>query len=452
MRILLFSRWGEQIGELTGITQATWTEVLNGEDTVKLICDRQVSKGQRLVWRDSMGRWHEHIVTEAKDVHDNGGLRCEVVAENSILELFWNHISSLRIANGLAIEALMVALGPTRWDIGAVNSTNVASLECYRLSCREALAKIIETWNVELRTDIEASGLHVTKRTLGLVRRGTDKGMRFEWGHDLTGIERTVSADDVVSAMIGYGKVDQPDGGGEPVALTFASINDGLIYVWDDAVRDEWGRPGRDGSKEHVFGVAEFSDCDDPHDLLARTRRAFDAAKVPQVSYGASVASFNKAGIVTETAELGDAVTIIDRDFSETLRFKGRITKTVRDLLDGERLQEMVIGTICATVTDIFTKQDEAIRSINNRSGSWNAAASTLGSSITDSAGGSWDLMRGTMRLKTGSDTSENMTISAETGVTMNGQRGITCDLVPIARARFINGICVEVEQEDARG
>lgn len=464
MRLISFDRWGTQLGEITGITSATWTEELGGTDKVEIVCDSPMKKGDRIVWRDQAGEWHEHIITTAERIHDDRGIRYKATGENSVIELYWDYIDAL--LSGLAIEALMTALAPTRWDIGNVDSTSVSSAECYRISCREALAQIVEKWGVELMTRIEVSGCNVTRRVIGLGRRGADKGCRFEWGHSLKDIKRTYSADDVVSALYGYGKVSKPEDGGKPTALDFASINDGLPFVFDDAVRDAWGRPDRNGGKAHVFGIVEFTDCEDQADLLARTHEAFETAKAPRVSYEASVASFESTGFPASLMDLGDIVSIIDSEFSDSIRFRGRISKVVRDLAKGGEVTDITLGTIVESAVDIFAKQSTEIRSLNRRSGSWDAAASTLSGDITsgqnswsmptdevrfgrgviaDAAGGTWNLTAGTASFRCGSDTNARMDINAN-GIAVKGQQGITCDMRPIARAKFVDGICVGIE------
>jgi len=50
-----------------------------------------------------------------------------------------------------------------------------------------------------------------------------------------------------------------------------------------------WGRLNPDGSRSHVFGKAEFDDCEDPEELLALTTARLGELSKPLITYQCTV-------------------------------------------------------------------------------------------------------------------------------------------------------------------
>lgn len=379
VRFILFDRWDNQITTLDPY-ECKWTEEINGEDTLDMIVDYPVTKGNRIVWHDGQGLWHEHIVAGVEQTHSDGAVLYELHCENSISELYGDYIDDKRPSDATASSALSVVLAPTRWTVGSVTVTGTNSTTFYRINCREALHDLIEVWGGELSTTITVGDLKVTSRKVNLTRRGSDNGRRFEYGHDMTDIRRVFDADDVISALRGFGKGEEV-GDGYGRGIDFASINGGRNYVYDNTVRDQWGRPNASGTKVHVYGQVEFSDCDDPAELLRLTKAEFEKRKVPKVSYTASVDTFSRHGYDYEDVGLGDDVALIDREFEPEVRVKGRVTKLVRDLLDVKNT-EITLGNIIENAADLFAQQYAELKSLSNRATSWDVAAYTPGAYI----------------------------------------------------------------------
>ena len=288
MRLILMDRWGGQIRTLTDVLSATWTEELGGEDALELKTATPVAKGNRVVWLDAQGLWHEHIVSEVEQAHAEGAPTYRATCENSISELYGDFVEDRKPRDEVAATALAGILETTRWEVGTVSVKGSASTNFYRVSAREALQKLIETWGGELSTTIEVEGCEVTARKVNLTRRGRDNGRRFTYSRDMTEVSRTFCADDVVTAMYGFGKGEEV-GDGYGRGIDFSEINKDKSYVEDLAALELWGRPDGRGGKAHVFGVYENSECADKRQLLEETRAALAERCAPRVSYEASV-------------------------------------------------------------------------------------------------------------------------------------------------------------------
>lgn len=376
VRFVVFDRWGAQLATLTDVLSAEWAEELNGEDTVSIEALWPLAKGQRVVWRDAWGDWHEHTVASVTQSHDSDGpVVYSATCENSISELYGDYIMDKRPENQTASYSLTEAIRGSRWAVGTVDVTGTNSVNFYRESCRECVQKVVETWGGELWTSIAVSGCAVTSRKVNLSRRGSDNGRRFEWGADMEGIKRTFDADDVVTALYGFGKGEEV-GDGHGRGIDFASINGGRMYVYDSEALAVWGRPNGSG-KAHVFGKVEFSDCDDPTDLKRLTQEELDRRKVPKVSYEASVLVFLSYGYDFRNVGIGDDVALVDRAFSPEVRVKGRVTRIARDLLDEGRATDITIGNIIEDAADMMAAQYAELKSLGSRATSWDVAAYT---------------------------------------------------------------------------
>ena len=377
MRFILFDRWGEQLRTVTGITSAEWAEELNGEDTLTLAATDELAKGQRVVWCDQQGIWHEHTVASVSMEHAGGEPVYTATCENSISELYGDWVADKR-PSGSASLAVRAALETSRWTVGTVDVEGSHSASLYRTSAREALQTVVETWGGELSTTIAVSGTKVTSRRVNLTRRGSDNGRRFTYGRDMLSIARTVDADDVVTALYGFGKGEEV-GDGYGRGIDFADVNGGKQYVEDLEALETWGRPDGSGGKAHVFGKFEASDCDDPEELLELTRAELERRKEPKVSYEASVSTFADYGYDFSGVALGDDVALVDMAGAVCFRAKGRVTRLVRDMLDEGRPTEITIGNIVEGVDGLLSQQYADLKSLVERATGWDVAAYTPG-------------------------------------------------------------------------
>lgn len=380
MRFSVFDRWGTQVGVVSGIVEAVHKDVLNGEDTLTLVTvERCLSKGQRVVWRDRFDAWHEHVVSEVTDVHADGMLWSRAWCENSMVEMTGDYIEDRRLRDAASSTALMRALEPTRWSMGRVDVTGTATESFYHVSAYEAIGKVVAAWGGEVSASIAVAGTAVSSRRVNLqTRRGDDTGKRFEWNRDLASVERTVSMDDVKTALYGYGKgLAMEDGEGEATGgytrkITFGAINGGCNYVGDDDARRKWGLPDGKGGVKHSFGKAEFPDCEDPAELLRLTRAELAERSKPRLAYAATVLDLADAGYDFEDVRTGDVVALVDRPLDE--RTSGRVLSVERHLLD-EQATTVTLGNMARTVSDVLKEQASELSWMRDRTGAWDSAA-----------------------------------------------------------------------------
>lgn len=387
MRFTVFDRWGNQTGVISDVVEAVHKDELNGEDSLTLLlASCGLVKGDRIVWKDKFGAWHEHIVNDLEDVHEDGKLYTTAYCENSLAEMLTDYIEELRPYDVTATVALQKALSVTRWEVGTVDVAGTSSTSFYHVSAREAIADILEAWGGELSTTIMVDGAGVASRKVNIItRRGSDNGKRFEWSKDIQGITREVSTDDVCTALYGYGKGLESyddDGnitGGYERKLTFGDINGGKDYVADETAKQLWGLPDGDGGIKHTFGKVEFSDCEDQGELLALTKAELAKRCKPQVIYTADVIDLADAGFAHEEVQTGDTVTIVDRELGE--RLAGRVMCVERYLFN-EQATTITLGNVSRSITDVISSVQSSLGTLRDHSRVWDGAASLSGDYI----------------------------------------------------------------------
>ncbi len=347
------------------------TREVNGEDVIELELQNEVAKNDRIVCQDTKGIWYEYIVRGVETVNGSSGIMHYVFAESSVYELLGDWVDDKRPTNKTAAGALADILPMTRWTAGAIAVTGLKSTTFYRCSVYEAVKKILEVWGLELKARVLVSGNVITTRFIDMVESiGTNSGKRFVYGKDIDEITRNVQRADVITAMHGFGRGEEI-GDGYGRRINFADINGGKMYVEDNAAREAFGRLTPNGTRTHVFGKVEFDDIEDKAVLLAETRKALDAAKVPQVTYEAKVIDLVQHGLSHEGVGLGDTVTVIDNDLG--VRLQARVMRLVEYPL-GEASNEVTIGNFTETFVSSIVSLGKKVSGMSARSAIWDRA------------------------------------------------------------------------------
>lgn len=372
-----FSRFGANLGRLT-YTAATHEDATDGTDELKIKCEQDLSKGERLVWVDRQGVVHEHIVDEIERLHDDSGKPyTSVTCINSINETWDDYIEDKRPSGSVAV-ALASILAGTRWEVGACDQPGTASHTFYHVKVREGMNDLLKTWGGELETVIETDGVQVTHRYVRIVAtRGNQQSpKRFTWTKDLISIKRKTGSANPKTRVYGYGKGVETDGGGYGRRLTFGDINGGKDYVEDVNATEIWGHPDGSGGIAPAVDVYVNEQCEDAAQLLAETNDYLEQAKTPTVSYEANVIDLFAFGRDWEGVAVGDCVAIIDKGFSDAgIRLKGRVSKLSRDLVTGDAT--VVFGNLTDDLADIFQSMAQQLKSGSNQRANYDAAAGT---------------------------------------------------------------------------
>lgn len=397
MRYMIFDRWGNPLGDLPYAIKAIRTRATDGTDTLDITTIGEINKDERIVFKDSMGRWAEYLCQSTQTARAAGMPVTVAYCTGSIAELSRTYIEDKRNRAANAKACLAKALEGTRWAVGTVETgtiTGTANLAFYHCTVLEAVQKIADTYGLEVQTEYQPdpTGNRIGRRIIHLVEhRGTaNTTKRFEYGKDLTQIKRDIDSGDVITRLYGWGKgIEQTNDQGEATGgyshkISFADVNHGKPYVQDDQALANWGIPGPDGTRHHSEASVDFPDCEDPKELLTLTKNALKTRATPVVSYTADVTALGQAGLSSEGTDVGDSVQIIDTSFATPLRLEGRILQIEEDLAGSLADTKITLGNIRQSYTQRLAAQQQALDKLVSNSGAWNSAAGGTGPYMKD--------------------------------------------------------------------
>lgn len=397
MRYMIFDRWGNPLGDLPYAIKAIRTRATDGTDTLDITTIGEINKDERIVFKDSMGRWAEYLCQSTQTARAAGMPVTVAYCTGSIAELSRTYIEDKRNRNANAKACLAKALEGTRWAVGTVETgtiTGTADLSFYHCTVLEAIQKTADTYGLEVQTEYQPdpTGNRIGRRIIHLVEhRGTaNTTKRFEYGKDLTQIKRDIDSGDVITRLYGWGKgIEQTNDQGEATGgysrkISFADVNNGKPYVQDDQALANWGIPGPDGTRHHSEASVDFPGCEDPKELLNLTKAALKTRTTPTVSYTADVTALGQAGYDPEGTDVGDSVQIIDTSFTNPLRLEGRILQIEEDLAGSLAETKITLGNIRQSYTQRLAAQQQALDKLVSNSGAWNSAAGGAGPYMKD--------------------------------------------------------------------
>lgn len=397
MRYMIFDRWGNPLGDLPYAIKAIRTRATDGTDTLDITTIGEINKDERIVFKDSMGRWAEYLCQSTQTARAAGMPVTVAYCTGGIAELSRTYIEDKRNRNANAKACLAKALEGTRWTVGTVETgtiTGTADLSFYHCTVLEAVQKTADTYGLEVQTEYQPdpTGNRIGQRIIHLLehRGSTNTTKRFEYGKDLTQIKRDIDAGDVITRLYGWGKgIEQTNEEGEPTGgygrkISFADVNNGKPYIQDDQALANWGIVGADGTKHHSEASVDFPDCEDPKELLNLTKAALKTRTTPVVSYTADVTALGQAGYDPEGTDVGDSVQIIDTSFATPLRLEGRILQIEEDLAGSLAETKITLGNIRQSYTQRRVAQQQALDKLVSNSGAWNSAAGGTGPYMKD--------------------------------------------------------------------
>ena len=350
-RIIVHDHAGAYVGEIdpSRIIDARTVEVVNGEHSLTITTLQELEKTDRLLLRDGMGLWHEYVVLGITAEHTDGGAvsheyYCVWSLQYDLSGTFVDDLYGCGYNPGRpstpqpATRALECALeGTSRWTIGTVTQTTQSSASFYRRSGWEGMQTVIERWGGELSATIDVTTTGVVGRHVNLLAHvGSDEGVRrFDYGHDVTGIKRTVSDEVWPCRIVPLGKSDETEAGGYTRRKSIDSVNGGIPWVEDPSAVPLTRVPDGKSGWEYPTLIVKNETYSEPGDLKAWAVEHVSEYCRPIVSYEADVVQFEQAGMDPHGVALGDEVAIVDRTFCEGgLRIAARVVKVERSLLD----------------------------------------------------------------------------------------------------------------------
>ena len=325
-----------------------YVDELNGENSLTISTTQELQKTDRILVRDSMGDWHEYVVLGIQGTHKGGG--GSIINEYYCVWSLQYDLSATYIDTQVGLvpggesipnparEGLAAVLsGTTRWTIGTVTVTVLSSASFYRRSGWEGMDQLLDRWGGEVRATINVAADGTVTRQVDLLEHTgvTTATRRFDYGHDVSGIKRTVSDDVWPCRIVPLGRAMETDSGGYSRRPTIAEVNGGVVWLQDDAMVPYTRMPDGQGGWEYPTAIVKNDTYEDPADLKAWALAHITEYTKPIVSYEVDVKQYERGGMNPHGVSIGDETLVVDSTFgSGGLRIATRIIKIQGDLLD----------------------------------------------------------------------------------------------------------------------
>lgn len=274
------------------------------------------------------------------------------------------YVKDFRPTNRELVGVLTTILDGSRWQLGTVNIQRRYTGNFYYVTRKEAISKLIEATQIEIKPRLEFSRGKITGRYLDVFTRlGGRNGKVFVHGRDLLTVSEKKSQGAIYTAVVGRGKGEETDTGGYGRRISFKDVEwrrtsgqpvdkpVGQEYVEIPAMTKLYGF--EKGTKPRIK-IVEFQDETDKEKLLRLSYEWLEKNSRMQVEYSAKVLNVGNL-------ELGDTVGIFNPKIG--IKYETRVFKVKRNLVDN-KLTEFGIGD--KVTTSPFSRTIELAKEMKN--------------------------------------------------------------------------------------
>lgn len=274
------------------------------------------------------------------------------------------YVKDFRPTNRELVGVLTTILDGSRWQLGNVNIQRRYTGNFYYVTRKEALSKLIEATQIEIKPRLEFSRGKITGRYLDVFTRlGGRNGKVFVHGRDLLTVSEKKSQGAIYTAVVGRGKGEETDTGGYGRRISFKDVEwrrtsgqpvdkpVGQEYVEIPAMTKLYGF--EKGTKPRIK-IVEFQDETDKEKLLRLSYEWLEKNSRMQVEYSAKVLNVGNL-------ELGDTVGIFNPKLG--IKYETRVFKVKRNLVNN-KLTEFGIGD--KVNTSPFSRTIELAKEMKN--------------------------------------------------------------------------------------
>lgn len=349
--------------EIETLGDPCWHEKLNGLNVLEFTTlDRDIKNKERVVFQDELGIWHEFIVENIDDTHEDVFVYCE----DSFYETRGDYIDDRRFVNANFSTVANAVMSHTRWNFKILGDLGKGTVNFYRTSVKSAVFEDMQNkFNFEIKTYVEITNSRISQRVIELRKqRGHNNGKRFTYDKDIDSISRTIDSTEFCTALYAYGKGEETENGGYGRRIDLAQVNNGKKYVENLKAKEQFGKYV-DGKREHIFATYIFEEIDDRKKLLEQAKAKLEELSEFKVTYKCDVLVLNKLleDRAHEGIELGDTVAIIDKDIN--IRIRARVVER-KSYLNSTKADEIVLGNFIEDYATQQAKIKSDLKSISN--------------------------------------------------------------------------------------
>ena len=248
--------------------------------------------------------------------------------QSGIEELRKTPVFDKRPKNTPAKPVINELLQGTNWQARFIADTTNHNTNFYYTSVFDALKKLCKVWGLEMQFFVEMNSNGLGARYIDFKKKiGEAVGKRVVYGHNALEILKEVERTNIFTALIGRGKGEQVSsaeesgkgGDGYGRKITFEDV------VWSKAKGDPLDKPkgqkyleipemtrtygikNSDGSMRPKIGFTEFSEEEDPNELIKLTYQTLINSARPQLTLKTS-------SVYLRGVKIGDTIRVVRHD------------------------------------------------------------------------------------------------------------------------------------------
>lgn len=248
--------------------------------------------------------------------------------QSGIEELRKTPVFDKRPKNTPAKPVINELLQGTNWQARFIADTTNHSTNFYYTSVFDALKKLCKVWGLEMQFFVEMNSNGIGARYIDFKKKiGEAVGKRVVFGHNALEILKEVERTNIFTALIGRGKGEQVSsaeesgkgGDGYGRKITFEDV------VWSKAKGDPLDKPkgqkyleipemtrvygikNSDGTIRPKIGFTEFSEEEDPNELIKLTYQTLINSARPQLTLKTS-------SVYLRGVKIGDTIRVVRHD------------------------------------------------------------------------------------------------------------------------------------------
>lgn len=248
--------------------------------------------------------------------------------QSGIEELRKTPVFDKRPKNTPAKPVITELLQGTNWQARFIADTTNHSTNFYYTSVFDALKKLCKVWGLEMQFFVEMNNNGLGARYIDFKKKiGEAVGKRVVYGHNALEILKEVERTNIFTALIGRGKGEQVSsaeesgkgGDGYGRKITFEDV------VWSKAKGDPLDKPkgqkyleipemtrtygikNSDGTMRPKIGFTEFSEEEDPNELIKLTYQTLINSARPQLTLKTS-------SVYLRGVKIGDTIRVVRHD------------------------------------------------------------------------------------------------------------------------------------------
>lgn len=216
----------------------------------------------------------------------------------------------------------------TNWQARFIADTTNHSTNFYYTSVFDALKKLCKVWGLEMQFFVEMNSNGIGARYIDFKKKiGEAVGKRVVYGHNALEILKEVERTNIFTALIGRGKGEQVSsaeesgkgGDGYGRKITFEDVvwskvkgdpldkPKGQKYLEIPEMTRVYGIKNSDGTIRPKIGFTEFSEEEDPNELIKLTYQTLINSARPQLTLKTS-------SVYLRGVKIGDTIRVVRHD------------------------------------------------------------------------------------------------------------------------------------------